>query len=570
MSTPTQNSVPVEFISISDDPYIDPLLFGIRWDGTPTSTALTYSFPTSANAWASPYSQLDEPSGLQPFGSSEIAAARSALQLWARYSNISFTETSDNQFSVGDIRFAYTTVSDPNSAAHAYYPGSSPSAGDVWVEPADVSGPYQPGSPTYLLLLHEIGHALGLKHPFEGSSLNSRTLDPESDSLNYTVMSYNLYPGMPIDEYAISYFPTTPMAFDILAIQSLYGPRSFNSGDTQYIYNESQDYFETIYDTGGTDTIILNSDGEFGIIDLAAGAWSSLGNALHTFDAEGEVVKVDLFNVMIFFDTVIENVVSGGGDDDIYGNQVANRIEAGDGHDIVFGDAGADTVLGGGGNDHLYGQSPVGGTDGADSISGEGGSDYIQGNAGNDTLDGGDGSDRVNGGNNDDIIVGGVGNDTINGNIGADTIGGGEGNDSLRGGQGGDSISGGAGNDVLSGDLGADTLDGGSGSDVFTFSGTASPAGNSDRILGFESGVDRFAIGFIPAAVLTGSPQANRAAAAATAQQLLDGRSGDGEVAALRVGSDTYLFYGSGGGATVDSEITLVSISPTIMIGDFG
>lgn len=571
MSTPVQNSVQPELIVVSGDPFFAPLLSGARWEDTPGGTALTYSFPISSSVWAIPYSELGEPSGFQPFGSTDIAAARIALQTWVRYADISFSETSDNQFNVGDIRFAYTTVSTEGSAAHAYYPSPFPSAADIWLESADVSGPFEPGSPGFLLLLHEIGHALGLKHPFEASSQNPATLDPDFDSLSYTVMSYNLYRNMPISDYAASYFPTTPMALDILALQAQYGVKSFNLGNTEYIYSEYRDYFETIYDTGGNDTIIYNSVDQFAIIDLDGGSWSSLGNPLVTYDAGGEEVEVDIYNVMIFYDTVIENATSGASDDELYGNGVANRLEAGGGHDIVMGDGGADTVLGGSGNDHLYGQSPSGGADGADNMSGGEGGDYIQGNAGNDLLDGGVGSDRINGGNNDDNIVGGADNDTINGNVGSDTIVGGEGNDSLRGGQGADAISGGTGNDIVSGDLAADRLSGGEGSDLFAFSGASSSLDQPDRILDYADGTDRISIGFLPAAVLTASSQSGLSPAATTAQQLFDGREGNGEVAALMIGSDTYLFYAANGGAAVDSAILILGTNAQLFdITDFG
>lgn len=420
------------------------------------------------------------------------------------------------------------------------------------------------GSPNFLTLSHEIGHALGLKHPFEGTRLNDLTLDPRLDSFSYTIMSYNLGAGFSARDYSISHLPTTPMGLDILALQTLYGPRAYNSGDTQYVFNEGQDYFETIYDTGGNDTIILNSSGEFGIIDLQGGSWSSLGNAIYIYDRSGNVADVDIFNVMTFYTTVIENAVTGAGDDDIYGNEVANRLEAGEGHDVVMGYEGPDTLLGGGGNDHLYGRATVGGDDGADSISGGDGSDYIQGNAGNDSLDGGPGSDRINGGNNDDYVLGGAGNDSINGNVGADTILGGDGNDSLRGGQGGDSIDGGEGIDILSGDLGADTLRGGGGIDVFTFFGASSTSAAPDRIVDFTDGSDLISLGFLPTAVLTGAVQSGAAAAATAAQQLFDGNAGSGEIAALTVGGDTYLFYNSAGGAAVDSAIVVMGVNASI------
>ena len=569
MSTPTQNSVFREVVTAADDPFIDSLIHRLRWTESGGTTALTFSFPGANSVWATPYSELNEPDGVQPFGIAESNAARAALALWSRYANLTFTETFETATNVGDIRFAYTSIKLEDSAAHAYAPSNNPAGGDVWIDSGDVNSSFRPGSTGFFVLLHEIGHSLGLKHPFATGPISTAILDPDFDNVSYTVMSYNISPDRPGDQFGISIYPTTPMALDIEAVRFLYGEKPYNAGDTQYIYDEDKDYFETIYDTGGDDSIIWNSEEQYAIIDLTGGAWSSLGNALYIYDRFGNIVDNDIYNVAIFRDSVIENVISGNSDDDIYGNEVGNRLEAGGGHDIVWGDEGADTIIGGSGNDHLYGQSPSGGSDGADSISGGDGSDYLQGNAGGDTLDGGDGSDRINGGGADDSIFGMAGNDTINGNLGADMISGGEGNDSLRGGQGGDSISGDAGNDTVSGDLGADTLSGGEGIDLFTFSGAGSATSQPDRIADFQSGTDRLAIGFRPSAILTGTAQTSPEQAASAAQQLFDGRAGDGELAVIPIGTDSYLFYASGGGGTVDSAIILAGTT-TLALSDFG
>ena len=94
--------------------------------------------------------------------------------------------------------------------------------------------------------------------------------------------------------------------------------------------------------------------------------------------------------------TVIENAVSGAGDDVLWGNGVANslrgggggdKLYGGEGNDSLFGDAGADALRGGGGRDELYGGV------GADRLFGESGNDRLVGNQGADTLTGGAGAD---------------------------------------------------------------------------------------------------------------------------------------------------------------------------------
>jgi len=564
MATPTSNTAQAFSLALSGLNEIDALIFGSRWGNTWSPTPLTYSFASAQSQWLSPgYTALNEPfsTGVGALSASEQVNARLALATWSNFANVDLAEVADNGAIVGEIRIAYTATSE-DEGAHAYGPGGSPASGDIWINSNSSQRGFVPGSFGFYTLLHEIGHALGLKHPFDSSPGNAAILDKRLDQISYTVMAYDPYPEYPGTEYGLSFYPTTPMPLDIQAAEYLYGTRmSRNPDDTTYIFNQGSSYFETIYDTGGIDTIVWSATTQNGDIDLRPYSWSALGNPLRVF-GDGGVVYVDDYNVTIYDTTVIENAIGGAANDDMYGNDVANRLEGRSGHDDIFGYDGNDTLIGGEGNDHLYGRAPTGGTDGADSLDGGGGNDYLQGNAGNDTLDGGDGSDRLNGGANDDLIFGGSGNDTTNGNLGNDSLTGGAGNDSLRGGQGSDSLSGGDGDDILSGDLGADTLTGGLGSDIFSILGPTSLSNASDRITDFGTG-DRIALGFAPV-VLLGSGQASGGAALTAAQQLFDGHAGNNEVAAIQVGADTYLFYAVAGGAAIDSAILVSNVFSSI------
>ncbi len=84
----------------------------------------------------------------------------------------------------------------------------------------------------------------------------------------------------------------------------------------------------------------------------------------------------------------------------------------------------------------------------------------------NQDLKGGPLADELNGGAGDDTLLGGGGNDNLSGNTGADRIEGQDGNDTLDGGGGDDTLTGGAGADQLAGGLGDDTLEGGAGGDL--------------------------------------------------------------------------------------------------------
>lgn len=263
----------------------------------------------------------------------------------------------------------------------------------------------------------------------------------------------------------------------------------------------------------------------------------------------------------------------------IFASTGNDTVTAGAGSSNLFGGNGLDSLTGGAGNDHIYGQSASGGTDGADTIVALGGNDYINGNMGDDTIDGGTGSDRIFGGADNDSIAGSAGNDTVNGNLGNDTIDGGADNDSIRGGQGDDSLSGGADSDFLIGDLGNDTVAGGTGTDfvtggdgndVFSFaSGDATIAAavngvtSYDTVNDYVDGQDLFrlsggTLGTAAGDVLlqaSGASFTTVSAATVYAQQLLDGHAGFNDVAVVKVGGDTYLFYDKDGTATGDGTI---------------
>src|SRR3546814_9115392 len=64
----------------------------------------------------------------------------------------------------GAIRFGTESMSD--AAGYAYYPSSTELGGDIWIaNNFDYNTSPVVGNYGYLTLMHEIGHALGLKHP---------------------------------------------------------------------------------------------------------------------------------------------------------------------------------------------------------------------------------------------------------------------------------------------------------------------------------------------------------------------------------------------------------------------
>lgn len=177
----------------------------------------------------------------------------------------------------------------------------------------------------------------------------------------------------------------------------------------------------------------------------------------------------------------IENLITGEGDDRIFGSDRENVIETNGGDDAVFGGLGNDVLRGGLGNDTLNGEvgdDRLNGGAGEDVLNGGLGNDVIYAGAGNDFTNGGEGDDEVMGMAGNDTIDGGAGNDLLRGSAGLDLIIGGTGNDTVFGGDDNDTIRGGAGDDTLNGSKGEDFVDGEGGND--TLRGGA----NSDTLRG--------------------------------------------------------------------------------------
>jgi serralysin len=416
------------------------------------------------------------------------ALARWALEAWEMVTNLRFVETisaadilfRDNQ---PDGAFALTNF-DPRAkvitSAEVNVPRGWLSLYGNLVE-----------SDTFSTYIHEIGHALGLGHPgpYSGAATWGTSNLFDLDSWQMSVMSYFRQSANP-NVAASRAVPITPQMADIHAIQHFYGPADANSvtaGDTVWgtgtnltnyfgrtfealangttvpgLFNGGNVSF-TLFDQGGIDTIDLRNTRTPNRIDLTPGSFSDVMGLIG--------------NLGIYVGTVIENAISGLGNDHMTGNAANNWMDGGRGADTLLGLAGNDTLIGAEGDDVLYGgagNDRLEGGDGNDRLHGDDGNDILLGGAGNDTLFGGPGNDtlssisganELNGDDGNDHLTGGTGADTLVGGAGNDTLFGGDADDVLRGDSGSDLLDGGAGNDFLDGGDGDDTLNGGSGDD---------------------------------------------------------------------------------------------------------
>ena len=280
---------------------------------------------------------LGPQSGVAALSDAAKSAVRAALATWSSVANIHFIETADNASGHGTLRFAWT-ASPVNEQSFTYGPGTSDKAGDIWLNSLAPWDSFAPGSYGYSTLIHEMGHALGLKHPFEGAV----KLPAQQESYSYSLMSYTAYAGSAGSW--VDFEPTTPMLYDLLAIQSMYGVNpTTRSGDDTYVFTENQRYFQTLWDAGGNDTIVWQGQSQGTRIDLNAGKFSQLGEPLTYWSEDFSSSWTDRDTVSIAFGVAIENAVGGDANDTLIGNTLVNRLTGGLGNDSLDGGAGLDT-----------------------------------------------------------------------------------------------------------------------------------------------------------------------------------------------------------------------------------
>ena len=263
---------------------IDGVLWGWCWEANQANghTVLTYGFPTSSADYAYTIG------GFEAFNADQQAAGHRVIAMYDAVCNLDLVFTTDqgvvnirlaeaSWVDVGtgtkDIITALGCAPDPNFAPYF-------AQGDTWFNHDDYNTPTLGDFAFAAGLMHEVGHALGLKHghlPQEVQDASgyvlytNPALPPDHDFLEYSVMTYRSYPGGSADLVMATDFPSTPMQDDIFALQYLYGANyDHQSGDTVYSFSPTtgemfidgvsqgatyrSKIFLTVWDGGGNDT----------------------------------------------------------------------------------------------------------------------------------------------------------------------------------------------------------------------------------------------------------------------------------------------------------------------------
>ena len=346
LSQPDTTLIGLGTTANSSDNRIDALLSGWRI-GSSGPAVVSFSFVNSLTASAYTGEVVSE------LSDTIKTSVRTILKSYIEpLVGLVFNEITESLGNYGQMRFMFSNMAGNGSYAYAYYPTSdqtSSKASDVHLSNAYIDPNYGssnnfaagPGNHGYTTLIHEIGHALGLKHPFSGSP----TLPSSEDNQINTVMTYN-FGGRS---------PSTLMPYDVAALRYIYGTKGFNTNDTIYSFSHTHRFTSngsgsttwgtstpqriTLVDDGGTDTLDLS-----GLAPVSNGYRIDLrpGGIITTQDQYTPSTGFSQLGTSLGLDTLLENVITSSSNDYFVANTAANRftgygLSALTGQDVIEG-----------------------------------------------------------------------------------------------------------------------------------------------------------------------------------------------------------------------------------------
>lgn len=298
------------------------------------NTTITYSFLTDGDGRVeAEYLLENEPYVFKSFSLAERQAVALQLEYIESFTNLTFREVAGNN---GHIGFGFHNM---EMGGYAHYPFSGPQG--IFLN-TDARLQTKPESFHYVLA-HEIGHAIGLSHPW-GGEIPTFSDSPEDTRL-MTAMSYNSVlfdSGLGPDSQVTGF-----QALDIAALQNIYGTRVSNTDNT-FIINDSgymskagTSWHMSIHtptvlvDTGGNDTVDASAITNSGttVFDFQNGLFIGTEQTLEIYTWSEQAWSgalpppAPLPRLQIQPGTIVETYIGTNGIDLIYahaGNQVIN------------------------------------------------------------------------------------------------------------------------------------------------------------------------------------------------------------------------------------------------------
>jgi Ca2+-binding RTX toxin-like protein len=422
---------------------------GNSWNGLDTAGApviVTFSFPTSLPAYDETIGGFTPATiaSFTAFTAAEQAQALAALGQWAAASGIVFIEVppGEGDITFANVSFSTTTTGSSNgdyqtAAGIGFYPfgdwssltGNASSgygftsdlspAGAVFMNSDYINN----GTVDLGTMLHEIGHAIGMKHPDQvvytaDGVEHNQVLDPTENSATLTIMSET---GDASNDGNASLFP-----LDKLAAADLYGPAG--TGGVETTSAAGANSVSTWYWDATTDTLTQTAVSANETIH-----GTSVNDIIYGYDYGGSVPTDG--TIALFGLDGTNTLYAGSGTTALYGGPDTNTLVGGAGNDSFYVYSNQTTVIDAyttGNNTlyatgvnatlpenvdtlYLYGSGLTGtGNDQTDSIFGDG----VYSN----TLIAGTGDDYIVGGSGGNTLVAGTGIDTMYGGTGANTF----------------------------------------------------------------------------------------------------------------------------------------------------
>ena len=381
-----QTPVPV---NRSGNVWIDGLTDGNRWGTTEARPEVGFTF--IGNTDNLPGGTFD---GVRSLGwkQQEHQLILDGMRDIENVSGLRFVDRGDNSDAQVEIWLSTLNNKSANgSYGFAYTPGSDSDEGLVAInrsvyEQSDGSSKHSiaRGSFYGITFLHELCHAVGLKHPHETGlfkqprfpGLNRFSNEYRDKGLYnqnahpFTQLSYvdkgarNGYVPESIQDYG---FLKSLGALDVAALQWLYGVNAQHANKSNVyklpLLNQQGTGWQAIWDTGGQDRIDGGKARVPVTIDLrnatldesesAGGYISSVEGVYGGFTIAHDWNGSD-FNQPPGL-CIIEHASGGLSDDRLIGNNASNRLRGRRGNDVLYGGMGGDDVLiGGGGRDQFW------------------------------------------------------------------------------------------------------------------------------------------------------------------------------------------------------------------------